>query len=91
MLYVQLSQMNKCSVSQLNPVSTIALLEIFSYAFPIWTLACENIRFSSLFAAGGVSLARETSLCSGEERGETDIFAGYMNLLIEITTCSTIL
>ena len=29
-------------------------------------LACENIRFSSLFAVP-----------SGEERGETDVFAGY--------------
>ena len=32
------------------------------------SLACENIRFSSLFAAGDVP--------SGEERGETDVFAG---------------
>ena len=31
------------------------------------TVACENIRFSSLFAAGD----------SYEERGETDVFAGY--------------
>ena len=30
--------------------------------------ACENIRFSSLFVAGDVSR---------EERGETDVFAGY--------------
>ena len=29
-------------------------------------LACENIRFSSLFVA------------SDEERGETDVFAGYV-------------
>ena len=29
--------MNKYSVYQFNPVSTIALLEIFSYAFSIWT------------------------------------------------------
>ena len=36
------------------------------------TLACENIRFSSLF----------TSL-SGEERGETDVFAGYANFGVE--------
>ena len=39
------------------------------------TLACENIRFSSLFAAGDVSSARNVP--SGEERGETDVFAGY--------------
>ena len=32
-------------------------------------LACENIRFSSLFSARNVP--------SGEERGETDVFAGY--------------
>ena len=34
----------------------------------IKSLACENIRFSSLFVAGDVSR---------EERGETDVFAGY--------------
>ena len=33
-------------------------------------LACENIRFSSLFAAG------DENVPSGEERGETDVFAG---------------
>ena len=38
-------------------------------------LACDSIRFSSHFVAGDVS--RETSL-SGKERGETDVFAGYM-------------
>ena len=37
-------------------------------------LACENIRFSSVFAAGG-RFARKVP--SGEERGETDVFAGY--------------
>ena len=36
-------------------------------------LACENIRFSSLFAAGDVS-ARNVP--SDEERGEKDVFAG---------------
>ena len=35
-------------------------------------VACENIRFSSLFAAGDVS----RNVPSGEERGETDVFAG---------------
>ena len=35
---------------------------------PIW-MACENIRFSSLFVARNVP--------SDEERGETDVFAGY--------------
>ena len=36
-------------------------------------LACENIRFSSLFADGDVS----RNVPGGEERGETDVFAGY--------------
>ena len=39
-------------------------------------LACENIRFSSLFAAVDVS----RGVPSGEERGETDLFAGYFSL-----------
>ena len=33
-------------------------------------VACENIRFSSLFVAG---------VPSDEERGETVVFAGYFN------------
>ena len=37
------------------------------------TIAYENIRFSSLFAGGDVS----RNVPSGEERGETDLFAGY--------------
>ena len=45
------------------------------------SLACENIRFSSLFAAGDVSHGERRSsarnIPSGEERGETDVFAGY--------------
>ena len=40
-----------------------------------WSLACENILFSSLSAAVDV-LPR--NVASGEERGETDVFAGYM-------------
>ena len=44
-------------------------------------LACENIRFSSLFVAEDVSLSRRPSSArnvpSDEERGETDVFAGY--------------
>ena len=39
-------------------------------------LACENIRFSSLFATGDV-------LC-GEEPGETDIFAGKGCFIAEL-------
>ena len=44
-----------------------------STAVTAHALACENIRFSSLFAAGDVS----RNVPSGEERGETDVFAGY--------------
>ena len=35
-------------------------------------IACENIRFSSLFADGDVS----RNVPGGEEQGETDVFAG---------------
>ena len=38
-------------------------------------LACENIRFSSLFAAGDVSRGG-MRFSPREERGETDVFAG---------------
>ena len=46
--------------------------------FLLIEVACENIRFSSLFAAWDVSregLARNVAI--GEKRGETDVFAGY--------------
>ena len=46
-------------------------------------LACENIRFPSLFAAGDVT--RETSP-AGEERGETDVFAGYLVSAVEFNS-----
>ena len=39
------------------------------------SIASENIRFSSLFAAGNVS--RGGNVPSGEERGEMDVSAGY--------------
>ena len=40
-------------------------------------IACENIRFSSLFAAGDVSRGSSVrNVPSDEERGETDVFAG---------------
>ena len=45
-------------------------------------VACENIRFSSLFAVGGVSSVRNVP--SGEERGETDVFAGWKQRLFTI-------
>ena len=40
-------------------------------------LACENIRFPSLFAARDVSRSSARNVPSGEERGETDVLAGY--------------
>ena len=41
-------------------------------------IACENIRFPSFFADGDVSRAPSSrNVPSGEERGETDVFAGY--------------
>ena len=45
------------------------------------TLAFENIRFSSLFAAGDVSRGGTSArnVPSDEERGETDVFAGYLH------------
>ena len=41
------------------------------------TIGCENIRFSSLFAAGDAP--------SGEERGETDVFAGSADNSVKIS------
>ena len=55
----------------------LAVLEVkcVILAFPPHPfVACDNIRFSSLFAAGDVSYARNVP--SDEERGETDVFAG---------------
>ena len=52
------------------------IMQLASLTLIHWTLiypACENIRFSSLFAAGDFS----RNVPSGEERGETDVFAGY--------------
>ena len=40
--------------------------------FHIRVLACENIRFSSLFFDEDVS----RNVLGGEQRGETDVFAG---------------
>ena len=39
-------------------------------------VACKNIRFSSLFAAGDVSRVSRFVPPGEEERGETDVFAG---------------
>ena len=57
-------------------------------AFQVWRLfsgphsklACENIRFFSLLAAGDVPRGHFTS---GEERGETDVFAGYLQIFLQ--------
>ena len=53
---------------------------------PILILAFEKIRFSSLLAAGDVSRgetlrssARNVPSC--EEPGETDVFAGYVDIV----------
>ena len=40
------------------------------------SLACENIRFSSLFDSPPFLLTQNVT--SGEERGEADVFAGYV-------------
>ena len=49
------------------------------------SLACENIRFSVLFASSQLRrFARNVP--SGEERGETDLFAGYSFLCPFCTT-----
>ena len=46
-------------------------------------LACENIRFSSLFVAEDVARGGRNVL-SDEERGETDVFAGYVTVSEDI-------
>ena len=104
----------------------------FLFAFKSWNLACENIRFSALFAAGslvprrfrlghswtlpwavtsprdihwersvarslpefaritdrigsaGTFRAEERNVPSGEERGETDVFVGYLKHGLQI-------
>ena len=55
---------------------------LFVYFFSCLFVACENIRFSSLFAAGGVS--RGGNVPSGEERRETDVFADQRCLHLAI-------
>ena len=53
--------------------------------FFVHFLACENIRFSVLFASS--QLRRFVrNVPSGEERGETDLFAGYSFLCPFCTT-----
>ena len=40
------------------------------------SISCENIPFPSLFADGDVSRSSSRNVPGGEERGETDVFAG---------------
>ena len=46
------------------------------------TLACKNIHFSLLLAAGDIS--QEENVSGSEERGETNVFAGYCNFWKQI-------
>ena len=55
---------------------------LFVYFFSCLFVACENIRFSSLFAAGDVS--RGGNVPSGEKRRETDVLAGQRCLHLAI-------
>ena len=71
----------RCRNSRLNTMFIYPLCAVyigeglfFVYFFSCLFVACENIRFSSLFAAGDVS--RGGNVPSGEKRGETDFFAG---------------
>ena len=52
------------------------------FFFLLAVVACDNIRFYSLFAAGDVS--RGGNVPSGEERRETDVFAGQRCLHLAI-------
>ena len=115
-----------------HPASREDFQSQFLIAFKSWNLACENIRFSALFAAGSLvprrfrlghswtlpwavtsprdirwerSVARslpdfaritdrigsagtfrteERNVPSGEERGETDVFVGYLKHGLQI-------
>ena len=52
------------------------IMQLASLTLIHWTLiylACENIRFSSLLTAWDFS----RNVPSGQERGATDVFAGY--------------
>ena len=66
------------------PLRAVYIGEVlfFVYFFSCLFVACENIRFSSLFAAGDVS--RGGNVPSGEERRETDVFAGQRCLHLAI-------
>ena len=65
-----------CSLLALMTTNLLSVHFFFSLKLCAYEnrLACENIIFSSLFAVGDVSSSRNVP--SGEERGETDVFAG---------------
>ena len=73
-------------------LSTIypSALVIISLPTTTFHLSCENIRFSSLLVAGDVSRGGKTRLPSGEERGETDVFAGYISLYVYLTSVTSL-
>ena len=60
--------MDKLAIDTFSFYEEAFVVERLTPRTPIW-MACENIRFSSLFVARNVP--------SDEERGETDVFAGY--------------
>ena len=57
----------------------------------IWKIvACENIHFSSLFAAGDVSRGGTVqNVPSGEEWGQTDVYFFHQNMGIDNTDIGT--
>ena len=64
--------MDKLAIDTFSFYEEAFVVERLTPRTPIW-IACENIRFSSLFVAGDVSRNGP----SDEERGETDVFAGH--------------
>ena len=64
--------MDKLAIDTFSFYEEAFVVERLTPRTPIW-IPCENIRFSSLFIAGEVS----RNVPSDEERGETDVFAGY--------------
>ena len=58
-----------------------ATLFVLGTAQFTWNLACENSRFSSLFAAWDVSYFSWRNVLSGEERGKTAVFRRLMDFL----------
>ena len=61
-------------VNAVRPVRNLLVL----ICVVVFLLSCKNIPFSSLSAAGDVWRSSSQTVPSGEERGETDVFAGYV-------------